>query len=562
MIVYAKSCKKPKCDSVDYIVVGSGTGGTLLASKLSNPDPRTGRFKNSVLVLEAGVNLTQDPEVLANNLFETTPMAFDPKYSKTSTPYGFPEVEVPYSDGRLWGGGSGHNGLQAYRGTPNLYDQWAAISGDPRWSYNSLLENVMKPMEHYTANGTTPNYTQRGASGPLFISQEPPLDSDPFMAAVSIGTNTPFVSDLNDPTQGDIGIGSNQDWVTPPFNGTNSIRSFAANSYLTGIASEGIPAIVDETGNGLNGRKIKVISNAVVNKIIFNKRKKAKYVEYILSDSFEKVVKIRARKKIILCAGTIHDAAILQRSGVGDQTLLQSLNIPVVYNNPNVGSNMTNHYGPSALLSPPLTTVSPPTLGSGFIDLSPYMSPGVRRYQLFITNQYYFFPTAISASLNVYSGNFMAGTNVTPQSKGTIAIISKSPFDDPRINFNFYTDGDYSTPGTDAYKAVSFYKLLPAVAAANGGTVLYPPPADYLAGDSALFNDAVNTNFFAYHASGSCRMSSSPITGVVDSKLHVFGVSNLMVASCSVAPVIEDGNTAYQAFVIGLEAARILGVKT
>ncbi len=187
------------------------------------------------------------------------------------------------------------------------------------------------------------------------------------------------------------------------------------------------------------------------------------------------------------------------------------------------------------------------------------MSAGVRRYQLIATNLLALFPAGISDALLITSGNVVAGVNVTPSSLGTVQIVSRNPFYDPLINFNQYTDGSYTTPGTDAYKAVSFYKIMQTVAADNGGTVLYPPPIDYTS-DEALFNDALNTNTITYHSSGTCRMSTSSVDGVVDSRLHVFGVKDLMVVSNSVAPVIEDGNTAYQAFVIGLEAARILGV--
>ncbi len=543
----------------DYVIIGAGTSGATLAAKLSDRDPKTGKFKNRVLVLEAGVNLTTDSEVLASNLFATTPLAFDPKYSKMYTPLLMDDVEGPYTDGRMWGGSSGHNGLQAYRGTPSLYNQWAAISQDNRWLYKKLLKNVMKKMEHYTPNGTTVDRQQRGTKGPLFITQEPPLNTDPFMIAVSKGTNAPLVDDLNDPTLGDVGIGANQDWVTPPFLGPKSIRSFSGNSYLRGIPGKGIKPIVTKTGFGRKGRLLRVVSNAVVSRIVFDDTNTATSVEFILSESSETVRSVKVNKKVIVCAGAIQDAAILQRSGIGDQSLLQSLGIPVVFDNPNVGANMQNHYGPEAIIGGPVTGVSPPRVGSGFIDLSPFMSPGVRRYQLFMTNAFFFFPAGISSALGITSGSVVAGTNVTPQSTGLIQIVSQSPFDDPRINMNFYSDGPYTTPGTDAYKAVAFYKIMQSVAAANGGTVLYPPPADYAAGDAALFNDAVNTNFYAYHFCGTCRMGSSPENGVVDSKLNVFGVSNVMVASCSVAPVINDGNTAYIAFVIGLEAARILG---
>ena len=155
------------------------------------------------------------------------------------------------------------------------------------------------------------------------------------------------------------------------------------------------------------------------------------------------------------------------------------------------------------------------------------------------------------------------GADVTPAANGTIAIVSIDPAIDPIINNNFFADGPVTTPGTESHKAVSFYLTARNVATAAGGSVLYPPAADYTAYDGGnpapLLADAQNVASLAYHRVGSCRMAASASTGVVDSKLNVFGVQNLMIVDDSVIPQITDGNTAYPAFVIGLQAARILG---
>ena len=98
----------------------------------------------------------------------------------------------------------------AYRHIGHLVSEWVTETGDSRWSYDNLLNNVMIPMEHYTPDGTSVNPTQRGFNGPLFIMQEPPLNDDPFMKALATGTNSPLVPDLNDPNYGNIGVGANQ----------------------------------------------------------------------------------------------------------------------------------------------------------------------------------------------------------------------------------------------------------------------------------------------------------------------------------------------------------------
>lgn len=560
--------------SADYIIVGNGTAGAALAAKLS--DPVNGAYVNSVLVLEVGINRDNDPAVLGSNIFDTIPLTWDPKYSRTTVAYTYdPEGAVaPYTDGQLWGGSSAHNGLQAYRGTA-AYDQWATISGNPEWSYNNLLQNVFLPMEHYTPNGTVADPAQRGLTGPLFITQEPPLDSDAFMQAVRFGTvpTTPFVSDLNNPSLGVVGVGAGQDYVTPPFLGANSIRSFSSNSYLTGIPAINtggapIPAIVDADGNGLNGRKLKITSNAVVSRVLFNGTT-AIGVEYILSDDRETVIQVYARKEVILSAGTIATAAILQRSGIGDAALLNSLGIPVVFANSNVGQHVLNHYGPAAVFTggdPEVSTIPLPRFGFAFVDLAPAMSPGVRRYQILISNGTLFFNAGIAQALEIPpTGVTLSAVDVTPHSEGSVTIASADPFVSPRVDFNFYSDGLFTTPGTDAYKAVQFYrtyvKNVETALQADfpGAVVAYPTPAMYADNTNAqLFAAALNTFLVTYHAVGSARMSLTPATGVVDGNLRVHGVKNLRCADNSVVPVIEEGNTAYEAFVIGLELARII----
>ena len=137
----------------DYVIVGAGTAGATLANKLS--------ANNSVLVVEAGPNLTQDTNVTTgahptppgqaitfNNLW------FNQKYAETQFVMDLANFVAPdygwenYSAGIMWGGSSGHNAMQAFRGTSDIYNNWATISGDSRWSYNNLLP-YMKDLESF-----------------------------------------------------------------------------------------------------------------------------------------------------------------------------------------------------------------------------------------------------------------------------------------------------------------------------------------------------------------------------------------------------------------------------
>lgn len=569
-----KNRKSPcECEKFDYIIIGAGTAGCALARKLS--DKIGDKYKHSVLVLEAGENLNADPLVRANNVLVASAMALDPKYSVVyQATLSDPFSRGPYSDGRLLGGSSAHNGLQCYRGAPKQYNEWAAQTGETAWLYNNLLTNVMKPFEHYTPNGTVANPAQRGLNGPLFITQEPPLDSDPFMQAFATTANAPFVTDLNDPTLGVVGSGANQNWVTPPYLGPNSERSHSANAYLTGISAPDavtpptvIPPVVDANGKGLDGRKLLVRLNSWVKRIIFDSNNNAKCVEYVTSDDKQKCKRVRAKQEIILCAGTINDAAILQRSGVGDAALLNSLDIPVVYNNSNVGQNIENHYGSVAIMSG--ETIPLPRVASAFTNLSsnpplpaPYNYPNIdeRLFQLFAMDAAFFLASGIRNVLGITDGISIFNINDTPKSKGATRIVSLNPFIQPEVNLNLYSDGAYNVFGTDANKVVTWFKILKNIEINTGGafSVLYPTPDQY-ASDADLFQAALDSDsYFTYHTSGSCRMGASPANAVCDGRLRVFGVQRLRVADCAAVPVIETGNTSYQAFVVGNQCARFI----
>lgn len=517
----------------DYIIVGNGTAGAVLARKLSD------NKKNRVLVIEAGPNLSDDPVVLepfsssiANDL------AYNPKYNFILSQYVAGSVFGPAvltGTGRMWGGSSANNDQQIIRGTPTLWNSWAALTGNPRWLYNNVLP-TMKAVETYTPNGTSPNLVQRGRNGPIFVTQSPPINSDPFAIAMSTATGTPFIPDYNDPSFGNVGISALQSSITPP---PDSIRSFASNGYLP-------ESVVTPEGKGVD-RRLKIVSNSTVSRVLFN-GKVAIGVEFIRSGKKpEKVRRAYANKKIILCAGALHTPGILQRSGIGDADLLDSLGIPVLVDNPNVGSNLSFQCSTVAVLAGPVT---PPedTIEDGFIDGAPYFpADGTRRIQI--------------NALTLPSENVeLIGILLEPKSKGSINIVNKDPLAIPLLELSLFSDSEGSPAqfGSDAYTLVSFLKIAQAIAAAAGDTVIQPTPAQY-ASDEDLLQYIVNNPRILNSWTGSTKMSTSDIDGVVDSNLNVFGVTNLMIADLGVAPAQPDGeNPCFPDYVIANEAAQII----
>ena len=370
-----------------------------------------------------------------------------------------------------------------------------------------------------------------------------------------MATKAPFVMDYNNPNEGLVGIAANQDFVTPPYLGTNSYRSYSANAYLTGEPGFGVTPIVDEQGNGLGGRKLKILSNTTANRVIFSKDNIAKAVEYVHATAKDVVLTVKARKEIILCTGSFTDPAILQRSGIGDPALLTSLGIPVVYANSNVGLHMQNQFGIPSVIGGATTTVTPPRFSTSFIGIAPTTE---RQFELIILDSLAIFPAGIAGALGITEGIFLLGVPLVPNSTGSVAIISKDQFIQPVINLGYFTDGAPTTPGTDANTVVKFYGVVQEIATAAHGTVLYPTPDQYLGGADALFAAALNAPTVFNHASGTCRMAKTSADGVIDGRLNVFGVRKLKVASNASVPSINKGNTGYTAFVVGLEAARII----
>lgn len=532
-IITAKGKKR-----YDYIIIGGGAAGCIEARKLSD------NFHKSVLLLEAGGNYINDPAVLDPNWFDNAgTFLTNPKYS-LSYPSFYPPLTVfSYSSGQGLGGGSTHNFLIAYRGTPRIYNEWAAISGNSNWSYNGNILNLMKALETYTPNGTVLNPAQRGTHGPIAVTQNPPLNqvAGDYLSSLSAVTLTPFVADYNDPSTGDIGISAIQQLITA---GVNSRRSFSPYEFLKNV--------IDADGNGLNGRKLTVITNARALDIRINDQMRATSVHYTVQNDEKNEVEYELIKAsltkdtgtLILAAGSIETPRILMQSGVGPAAQLQSVGISVVVDSPQVGQNLQCQYGGSAIL-----TGNVPFEAEALLDGYPYMpNDGVRRIQII--------------NIPVATGVIQALPAISvPSSLGSVTLTSSNPFLQPNVEIGLFNDGSVSTPGSDAFLQVSFYKIIQSAAALAGQTVLFPSPAQY-ASDATLLAAAIERMAIQSHAVGTARMGTNISNGVVDGNLKVFGLQNVYIGDNSVQPESVDGNTCYAAYIIALVLCQVLGVPT
>ncbi len=559
------SHKKPRV--WDYIIVGAGSAGSILARKLSDCK------KKSVLVITDGVNRNNDPRVLATpsdpNLYDDLwVLTNDPQYSEAYDIRVFgPFQYTDYTEGTPWGGGSAHNYMVAVRGTPEIYDSWAAASNNSQWSYSNMLP-LMQALETYNPCGAFDG-AERGSSGPISITQNPSVLGDPLTNALNSATTVGFIDDYNDATAVSstghhyVGYSAVQTFATlgnptcTPGIERSGIRSWSGREFLDS-------SVVSVDGHGKHGRKLYVSSNSHANKVLFH-GDKAVGVQYVVEKDGNQTVHDVYGKEIILCAGALNSAAILERSGIGDPAVLGPLEIDILVPNVNVGNNLINQYGTTVVTGVPTENFANqafwnlhenPSLPA-FDPVYAYPDDDERRVQI----DQLPFPL-----VNPYAGICQTFV-LEPQSVGSSHIVSRNPLVQPFVDLNMYSDGDWKTNGTDANKIITALNL---IASGVGVNNMFQPPS-YLFQNPPGINAAADENLFTYvttpdalqiedHIIATTRMGTSVADGVVDGDLNVFGVRHLKVADIGVLPVEPNGNTCYAAYMVGLRCATILGV--
>ncbi|GIP60847.1 oxidoreductase [Paenibacillus woosongensis] len=545
----------------DYIVIGAGTAGGVIAKKLTDDK------KTSVLVLEAGTNIQnssaslETAELEANN----NKLSFN-ILSSTEQKIGH---QLRLRGGRAIGGSSQHNFMAAVRGSRNLYDEWSDLVG-PQWSYEAI-RSLFKENESYTGSTQSPN--ERGTRGPIFIRQQL-IPEDGLISvigkAISEVLGVPIVEDYNTGIRdcASFKVQATQQEVDGMFT-----RSSTATGYLNrNIVTQGDQFEPDEIGIGR--RKLEILAKTTVNKIRF-RRKEGTYVavgvDYVRNGVSQTAF---ARKGIILSAG-IFSSAILQRSGIGRSEDLAEAGIETLIDSPNVGQHFQTQYfsamgvevETSRLLQVFAADPDQPYTSGAFKKES---GPG-RRLQLVglpvpfaipiqdvIINGWQFDP---EKATNIMS---FAISDLNPASRGTIRITHSDPEAYPSINLNPLEDPDDLNYMVDQY--IETFNIVKKARKMDPGgiyNVVYPPEDIFHIPDEkekrtllAAYATASYTNFD--HFGGQCKMGRTIEEGVVDGFLNVFGTKKLKIADLSVAPVLPDGNPSVPVQMIGLNAVRFI----
>jgi choline dehydrogenase len=528
-------------DDADYVIVGAGSAGCVLADRLS----ADGRSR--VVVLEYGGSdrsiWIQMPSALS---IPMNMAKYNWAYETEPEPHlGGRRMHTPR--GKVLGGSSSINGLVYIRGHAMDYERWQS-QGAQGWAYADVLPYFRKA-EARAEGGDD----YRGDAGPLrtrYGALENPLHHAWLEAARQAGY--PLTDDVNGFQQEGFG---RMDMTVG-----DGRRSSAANAYLK-------PA--------MSRPNLEVITHALATRVIFEGRR-AVGVAYRRGD---REVEVKARREVILCGGPINSPQLLKLSGVGPAAELQALGLPVVADRPGVGENLQDHLE----FYFQVASTQPVTLYSAMNPLAKAMIGArwlLRRDGLGATNhfescgfirsrpgvahpdiQYHFLPMAMS-----YDGSSLAKehgfqAHVGPmrsKSRGWVRLASPDARDKPRILFNYMSHPDDWTEMRACVRLTREIFAQPAFDPFRGREIQPGPAVQSDAEIDAFVRQKVES---AYHPSCTCAMGDPrhPMT-VVDPETRVVGVDGLRVVDSSIMPSVTTGNLNAPTIMIGEKAAdHILG---
>jgi choline dehydrogenase len=518
----------------DYVIVGAGSAGCVLANRLSE-DPST-----TVLLVEAG---GRDTHPLIH-----IPAGFLRLLDHPRTSWQFrtdPDAEtgnrqIVFPRGKGLGGSSSINGLLYVRGQPEDYDHWAQL-GNRGWSWDDLLPYFRK-LEGWQGGGET-----RGTDGPQTVShlaETPELCSAIVAAAQEVGL--PFAADMND--------GAHEKIAYYQQTRRGRFRASTARSYLA-------PA--------LKRPNLRVITGAQVNRILLEGRK-AVGIEFKRGGVVEQ---IRVGREVILSAGVIGSPQLLLLSGIGRPEALSDHGIEVAHTLPGVGENLQDHY----VVRLTYRMRNAPTLnerarglplirevmkyafkGSGVLTYSAaLLGAFVRTQETSATPdvQYVVAPGSFKqgrlGELDDFPGMTCGWWQMRPQSRGSVSLRSADPAAAPVIQPRYLSDPVDRQIVIDGLKFAR--RLCGAEALAPYRDVEMVPGLDVRTDDEML-DYARRNGSTVYHAAGTCRMGNDE-RAVVDSSLRLHGIEGLRVADASVMPTITSTNTNATTIMIAEKAA-------
>lgn len=537
------SVRRQNADVFDYVIVGAGAAGCIVANRLSADG------KNTICVLEAGPR--------DHNIYLHIPGGFikavtNPRYAwqfKTEPGEGTAGRPITVQQGKTLGGSTAINGFNYNRGQPGDFDTWAQ-QGNRGWGYADVLP-YFKRTERRIGEADD---RYRGSEGSLPITDcdwRHPLCDAFIETAQRIGL--PRNADYNAVAQ--RGVGYFQRWIQ------NGWRMSTARTFLRPAA---------------RNKNLEIRTNAQATAILFE-GKRASGVRYAQGPGHP-VREVRARREVVLCSGAANTPKLLQISGVGPAGLVSGLGILVLHDLPGVGANLRDHYmvrlvarvkgvetindmahGPRLWREiarwtvglPSILAVSP-SVAFGFANASDLSLPP--DIQLNFTPGSY--ARSVSGLLDNFPGMTLGFYKLRPDSTGHVRARSANPFEDPIIQPNYLTHEE------DKRVAVAGIKLVRRLLAGPDLQPYYEreeSPGASVTEDPDLLDFARNSGSTAYHLMGTCRMAPrTDPNAVVDDELKVHGLEGLRVVDASIMPTMPSANTCASTFMIAEKASDMI----
>jgi choline dehydrogenase len=521
----------------DYIIVGAGSAGCVLANRLSaDPD-------NRVLLLEAGGSDMNPWIHIPVGYFKTMHNPATDWCYLTEPDEGIASRQLQWPRGKVLGGSSSLNGLLYVRGQPQDYDRWAAM-GNRGWSFEEVLPYFKKSEDQERGADA-----YHGVGGPLKVSDlrlRRPIADYFIEAATQVGI--PFNADYNGARQ--EGVGYFQQTAHKGF------RWSTAKGFLRPAKKRA---------------NLTVLTKAHTTRILID-GEAAGGVEYLQRGQLHQV---RAHQEVILSAGAIGSPQILQLSGIGAKTLLDKIGIPLVRDLPGVGQNLQDHlqvrlvYKTSQRtlndevnnifkrgrvgLQYLLSRTGPLTLAASQVAIFTRSNPAAERPDI----QFHMQPLSADKpgdGAHKFSAFTSSVCQLRPHSRGYLTIKSKDPRDHPAIHPNYLSDERDHQIVIDGIKVARRIAAAPALS--RHIIDEYVPGYRYQS-DAELLDAARHHSQTIYHPTGTCKMGHDDMA-VVDERLRVHGVRRLRVVDASIMPEIVSGNTNAPTIMIAEKASDMI----